>query len=75
VSPGAAGTSCSVSGNPKGTGQSEAQLLAGFANTVTNKLRYTLAGVANNSREEGLEKRKEKFISGTGSWGRWQLKP
>lgn len=75
MSPGAVGASCSVLRNPKGTGQSEAQFLAGFANTVTNKLRYALVGVAKNSREEGLEKRKVEFISGTSCRGRWQLKP
>lgn len=46
-------------GNPRGLDKSEAQLLAGFANTFAaqnyNKL---VVRVVTNSRDDGLEKRK-----------------
>lgn len=51
----------------EGLGKSRTQLLVGLANTLPDNLDKLVPREASNSREVGLEKKREKFISGVSS--------
>lgn len=59
--------------SPGGWTNQKQSCWAWSANTVAEQTPDTLvAREANNSRDEGLKRETERFISGAGSWGRWQ---